>query len=64
MTDPRVLKGTAYVLLLVAVGLIAAALLRDGNNMWIALAAVVPAFAATSLFVKAEPDRYRKKSKT
>ena len=60
MADPRVLKGTAYVLLLVAVGLIAVALLRDDNNMWIALAAVIPALAAGGLFTRVNPERHRK----
>lgn len=63
MADPRVLKGVAYVLLLVAAALLAVALFTDGNNMWTALAAVFPALAATSLFVRADPDRYRKKNK-
>lgn len=60
MTDPRVLKGIAYLLLLVALALIAVALFRDGNNMWIALSAVIPALAGTALFVKADPERYRR----
>ncbi len=64
MTNPRVLKGSAVVLLIVAIGMLAVALFRDGNNMWLALAAALLAFGATSLFVKAEPERLRRKTKT
>jgi len=64
MTDPKVLKGVGYVLLAVALALIAVALLTEGNNMWTALAALVPAFAAIALFQKAEPERYKRKNKT
>jgi len=61
MTDPRMLKGVGYVLLVVALVMIALAMIRDGNNMWLSLAAVVPALTAVALFTKADPERYRKK---
>jgi len=47
-------------LLVVAIGLIAVALLRDGNSMWIALAGAASAFAAAGIWYRADPERYRK----
>ncbi len=60
MSDPRVLKGVGYVLLAISLALIAVALFTDGNNMWTALAAVVPALIAINLFMRADPEKWRK----
>lgn len=60
MSDPRVLKGTGYVLLAVTLVLLAVAIFRDGNNTNLAFLATIPAFVAVGLFVKTDPQRYRK----
>lgn len=48
--SPAVVRFTGTLLLVVAVALIVVALVRDGNNMWVALAATAAALAGSAVF--------------
>lgn len=51
--NPTVARLIGGLLLVLAIVLIVVALVRDGNNTWIALAAVPPALASSACFAAA-----------
>lgn len=56
-SNPTVARAIGGLLLLIGIALIVVALVRDGNNMWIALGAVPAAFASSACFASARKRR-------
>lgn len=52
--NPTVARALGTLLIIVAIALIVVALVRDGNNMWIALAAVPVALGSSACFASAK----------